>query len=106
MKHASMLLVLLLILISTNTAAAMLIEEASDISYQVPKADRIVAGTVTDIQTFYDHTVVTIEVDYWLKNQLPVKAITVGTECGTNVWTEDEASFALNETIKRRGYCL
>ena len=76
----------------------MLTPEAGEISYQVPRADRIVAGTVTDVRAFYDHTVVTIEVDEWLRNPLPAKAITVRTECGTNVWTEDEASFVANET--------
>jgi len=98
MKHALTLLALLLTLASAITTAAMLVEGAGEISYQVPRADRIVAGTVTGIQTFYDHTIVTIEVDYWLKSPLPVKAITVRTECGTGVRTEDEASFATNET--------
>ena len=97
-RMSTLLLAMLLILTSANTIAAMLVEEAGEISYQVPRADRIVAGTVTDVQAFYDHTVVTIEVDCWLKNPLPAKAITVRTECGTGVWTEDEASFALNET--------
>ena len=98
MKHASALLTLLLIFASANAAAAVLVKEAYEISYQVPRADRIVIGTVTDVQTFHDHTIVTIEVDCWLKNPLPAKAITVRTECGTNVRTEDEASFAANET--------
>ncbi len=64
----------------------------------MPRTDRIVAGTVTDIQAFYDHTVVTIKIDCWLKNPLQAETITVRTECGTGVWTEDAASFALNET--------
>ena len=98
MKHALTLLALLLILASATTIAAMLIGEAGEISYQVPRADRIVLGTVTDIQAFHDHTIVTIEVDEWLRNPLPAKAITVRTECGTGVRTEDEASFAANET--------
>ncbi len=98
MKHASALLALLLIFASANIIAAMLTEEAYEIPYQVSRADRIVIGTVTDIRAFYDYTIVTIEVDDWLKNPLPAKAITVRTECGTNVWTEDEASFAANET--------
>ena len=98
MARASTLLAMLLILASANTTAAMLVEGADDISYQVPRADRIVEGTVTDVQTFYDHTVVTIKVDCWLKNPLPAKAITVKTECGTGVRTGDEVSFAANET--------
>ncbi|MEA1945254.1 MAG: hypothetical protein U9N07_07990 [Euryarchaeota archaeon] len=97
--HAFTLLALLLILASATTTAAMLVEEAGEIQYQVPRADRIAIGTVTDVQAFYNHTVVTIEVDCWLKNPLPAKAITVRTECGTGVRTEDEASFAANETV-------
>ncbi len=98
MKHASTLLALLLIFASATTTAAVLVEEAGEIPYQVSRADRIVAGTVTDVQAFYNHTIVTIEVDCWLKNPLPAKVITVRTECGTGVWTEDAASFAPNET--------
>ena len=96
-RTPTLLLAMLLIIASANTTAAMLVEDAGEISYQVPRADRIVTGTVTT-QAFYDYTIVTIEVDCWLKNPLPAKAITVRTECGTGVRTEDEASFALNET--------
>ena len=98
MRYASILLTLLLIFASANTTAAMLVEEAYEIPYQVSRADRIAIGTVTDIRSFHDHTVVTIEVDEWLDSSLPAKAITVRTEGGTNVWVEDEASFAVNET--------
>ena len=97
-RTSTLLLAMLLIFASANATAAVLVEEAYEIPYQVPRADRIVAGMVTDVQAFYDHTIVTIEVDCWLKNPLPAKAITVRTEYGTGVWTEDEASFALNET--------
>jgi hypothetical protein len=65
MAHASTLLTLLLIIASATTTAAMLVEGAGEISYQVPRADRIVIGTVTDVQAFYDHTIFTIEVDCW-----------------------------------------
>jgi hypothetical protein len=98
MVRASTLLALLLILASATNTAAMLVEGAGEISYQVPRADRIIIGTVTDIRAFHDHTIVPIEVDEWLRNPLPAKAITVRTECGTGVQTEDEASFAANET--------
>jgi len=98
MKHTSTLLAMLLVFASANAAAALLIEEAGEIPYQINESDRIMIGTVTDIQSSYDHTIVTIEVDYWLKNPLPAETITVRTECGTNVWTDDEASFASNET--------
>ena len=96
--HASTLLAMLLIFASANATAAVLVEEAYEIPYQVSIADRIAIGTVTDIRSFHDHTIVTIEVDEWLDSPLPAKAITVRTEGGTNVWVEDEASFALNET--------
>ncbi len=99
MRCISALLALLLIITSATTTVSLLIEGAGEISYQVPRADRIVTGTVTDIQAFYDYTIVTIEVDCWLKNPLPAKAITVRTECGTGVRTEDEASFVANETV-------
>ncbi len=98
MRRTFTLLTLLLIFASANTAAAMLVEEAREIPYQINESDRIAIGTVTDIQSFYNHTVVTIEVYEWLDSPLPAKAITVRTEGGTNVWVEDEASFALNET--------
>jgi hypothetical protein len=98
MKHALTLLALLLIFASVNTTAAVLVKEAYEIQYQVSRADRIAIGTVTDIQSFHDHTIVTIEVDEWLDSPLSAKAITVRTECGTNFWTEDAASFAPNET--------
>ena len=98
MAHASTLLTLLLIIASATTTAAMLVEGAGEISYQVSRADRIVVGTVTDIRSFYNYRVVTIGVDEWLDSPLPVKAITVRTEGGTNSWVEDEASFAVNET--------
>ena len=91
-------ILILLTLASVNTTAAVLVEDAGEISYQVPRADRIAAGAVTDVQAFHDHTIATIEVDCWLKNPLPAKVITVRTECGTGVRTEDEASFAANET--------
>jgi hypothetical protein len=97
MRRTSTLLALLLIIASANAASAMLVEEAGEISYQVPRADRIMIGTVTDIQPFYNHRVVTIEVDEWLDSPLPAKAITVRGG-GTNSWVEDAASFALNET--------
>lgn len=97
MKCVSLAL-LLLIFASANAAAAMLIPEAYEIPYQVSRADRIAIGTVTDVQSFISHTVVTIEVDEWLHNSLPAKVITVRTKGGTNVWVEDEASFAMNET--------
>ena len=97
-SSASTLLAMLLIFASANATAAVLVEEAYEIPYQVSIADRIAIGTVTDIRSFHDHTIVTIAVDEWLDSPLPAKAITVRTEGDTNVWVEDEASFAVNET--------
>ncbi len=91
-------ILILLTLASATTTAAILVVGAGEISYQVPRADRIAIGTVTDIQPSHDHTIVTIEVDEWLRNPLPAETITVRTECGTNVRTDDEASFEANET--------
>jgi len=99
MKQINILFALILLLASTNVATAALIAEAAEIPYQINNSDRIIIGTVTDIQPFYDHTIVTIGVDEWLMNPLSTKTITVRTKIGTNYWTEDEPTFALNETI-------
>ncbi len=99
MKQINILFTLILLLASTNVATAELIAEAADIPYQINHSDRIIIGTVTDIQQFYDHTIVTIGVDEWLMNPLSTESITVRTKIGTNVITEDEPTFALNETI-------
>ena len=99
MKQINILFALILLLASTNVAAAMLIAKAAEIPYQINNSDRIIIGTVTDIQPFYDHTIVTIGVDEWLMNPLSTKTITVRTKIGTNYWTEDEPSFVLNKTI-------
>ncbi|NOR49275.1 MAG: hypothetical protein GQ533_14735 [Methanosarcinaceae archaeon] len=99
MKQMNMLFALILLLASTNVATALLIEEAGEIPYQINHSDRIIIGTVTDIQQFYDHTIVTIGVDEWLMNPLSTETITIRTKIGTNVITEDEPTFATNETI-------
>ncbi len=99
MKQINILFALILLLVSTNVATAELIEEAYEIPYQINHSDRIIIGTVTDIQPFYDHTIVTIGVDEWLMNPLSTETITVRTKIGTNVVTEDEPTFVLNETI-------
>ncbi|MDO9517340.1 MAG: hypothetical protein Q7J10_04735 [Methanosarcinaceae archaeon] len=99
MKQINILFALILLLASTNVATALLIEEAYEIPYQINHSDRIIIGTVTDIQPFYDHTIVTIGVEEWLMNPLSTETITVKTKIGTNVITEDEPTFALNETI-------
>ena len=99
MKQINILFALILLLVSTNVATAELIAEAAEIPYQINHSDRIIIGTVTDIQQFYDHTIVTIGVDEWLMNPLSTESITVRTKIGTNVVTEDEPTFAPNETM-------
>ncbi|MDO9517350.1 MAG: hypothetical protein Q7J10_04785 [Methanosarcinaceae archaeon] len=99
MKLINILFALILLLASTNVATAIYSSEAAEIPYQIDHSDRIIIGTVTDIQPFYDYTIVTIGVDEWLTNPLSTETITVRTKIGTNFWTEDEPTFALNETI-------
>ena len=99
MKQINILFVLILVLVSTNVATAALTAESAKIPYQINHSDRIIIGTVTDIQPFYDYTIVTIGVDEWLMNPLSTETITVRTKIGTNFWTEDEPTFVLNETI-------
>ena len=99
MKQRNILFALILLLASTNVATALLSSETAEIPYQINHSDRIIIGTVTDIQPFYDYTIVTIGVDEWLMNPLSTETITVRTKIGTNFWTEDEPTFVLNETI-------
>src|SRR5665648_416853 len=100
MRQINILFALMILLVvSTNIATAVLIEEAYEIPYQINHSDRIIIGTVTDIQPFSDYTIVTISIDEWLMNPLSAKIITVWTKTGTNTWTEDEPTFVLNETI-------
>ncbi len=74
MKQIHLLFSLILTFAFADTATATLwSEETREISYQVQEADRIIIGTVTNIQPFYDHTDVTIEVDEWFKNPLLLK---------------------------------
>jgi hypothetical protein len=90
-------IVILIALLMTSTACAELTIESIEISYQVEHSDRIAIGAVTDIQRFYDHSIITIDVAEWLMNPLPTDTIKIRTEIGTNVDTEDEARFILNE---------
>jgi len=68
MKQINILFALILLLALTNVATAMLIEEAYEIPYQINHSDRIIIGTVTDIQPFSNYTIVAIGVDEWLMN--------------------------------------
>src|SRR5665648_159653 len=100
MRQINILFALMILLVvSTNIATAVLIEEAYEIPYQINHSDRIIIGTVTNIQPFSDYTIVAIGVDEWLMNPLSTETITVRTKIGTDFWTEDEPTFVLNETI-------
>jgi hypothetical protein len=76
-----------------------LIEEASEMPYQINASDRIVIGTVSRIDIHYDHTIFTIAVEEWLYNPLQAEAIKVRTETGSNVWTKDQVEFTMNESV-------
>ena len=101
MKQINILFALVLLLASTNVATAVLIKEAYEIPFQINESDRIIVGTVTDVQSFSYHTIVTIEVDEWLKNPPPKNLITVQTDVGTidTGIESDEASFTVNESM-------
>lgn len=99
MKQTHLLIILVLIFASTNAAATIWPQEVLEIPYQINNSDRIMTGTVTDIQPFYNYTLVTIEVDDWLMNPLPSEKITVITEIGTNVIVMGEPKFTENETV-------
>ena len=78
---------------------AILPEEFAEIPYQVNHSDRIVIGTVSNIEQHYDNTIFTINVEEWLYSPLPAETIKVRTETGTGVWTEDQAEFEENERV-------
>ena len=98
MKQTHLLIILMLIFASANVAVASYAPQTSKISFQVDYSDRIVIGTVMDIQTFYNYTLVTIEVNEWLMNPLHSEKITVKTDMGTNVVVEGNPTFTENET--------
>jgi hypothetical protein len=87
-----------LILLVPDLAAAELTEDAGKIPDQVSHSDRIVIGTVSQIDTYYNYTIYTITITEWLYNPLNTETIKVKTEIGTNFWTEDEAEFTQNES--------
>lgn len=95
----SIIFALILLLLVSSPAGAELIAESAEIPYQVNSSDRIVIGTVSNIQEYYDYTIFEITVDEWLYNPLPAETVKVRTETGTNVWTEDQAEFELNESV-------
>lgn len=84
---------------STNATATIWTPEAFEIPYQINHSDRIITGTVTDIQQYYDRTEVAIEVDEWLMGPLPLEEITVITEIGKFSERIGEPKFTENETV-------
>ncbi|WP_440945172.1 hypothetical protein ACSAZL_13550 [Methanosarcina sp. T3] len=95
----SILLTLLLLFLTSNLAAASFSSEAAEIPYQINVSDRIIIGTVSGFQEYYDHTIFTITVEEWLYNPLSAKTINVRTESGTNVGTSIDAQFVQNESV-------
>lgn len=95
----SMLFTFVLFLLTPTLATALLSAEAAEIPYQINNSDRIVIGTVSEINVADYYTNNTITVKEWLYNPLPAKTITVRTNIGTNAWQEDEAEFTLNESL-------
>ena len=90
---------LILLLLVPNLAAALFTSEAGEISYQINNSERIVIGTVNEIEVNDYYTNNTITVDEWLYNPLSEKTITVRTNIGTNASQEDEAKFTQNESV-------
>lgn len=104
MKQLSSFSILLftfvLLFLAPNLAKAEFIIEATEIPYQINNSDRIAIGTVSGIDIFPEHTIVTIRVDEWLYNPFPANAIKVITNMGTNSGVEDEAEFSVqNESV-------
>jgi hypothetical protein len=99
MKRTLLFLILILIFSSTNATATIWTPEAFEIPYQINHSDRIITGTVTDIQQYYDRTEVAIEVDEWLMGPLPLEEITVITEIGKFSERIGEPKFTENETV-------
>jgi hypothetical protein len=93
-----MLFTFILLLVTPSIAAALILDEATKIPYQVNNSDRIIIGSVSGIDTYYNYTIFTITVKEWLYNSLPTETIKVRTESGTNFWTEDEVELAQNES--------
>jgi hypothetical protein len=89
---------LILLFLIPNLATAMIEEEATKIPYQVSNTDRIIIGTVSGIDVYYDYTIYTITVKEWLYNPLSTETIKVRSEIGTNVAVEDEVELAQNES--------
>ncbi|MDW7732138.1 MAG: hypothetical protein SCH66_06880 [Methanolobus sp.] len=94
----NILLPLLIVFLLATIASAELPAESAEISYQIEHSDRIAIGNVTEIQEYYDHSIVTVEVQEWLMNPISNTTIKIYTKIGTNMETEDETRFTVNET--------
>lgn len=92
------IITLILLLAAPNIAAASFASEAAEIPYQINNSDHIIIGTVTEIDSHYNYSIITVKVEEWLYNPLPTEVIKVRTEVGTNVLTETEADFNLKES--------
>jgi hypothetical protein len=95
----SILFTFILLLLTPGLTTAMLDAKTAEIPYQIENSDRIVIGTVSEINPYSTHTIYTITVKEWLYNPLPVHMIKVETRIGTNVSVEDEAEFAESESV-------
>jgi hypothetical protein len=93
------LFIFVLLFLTSNLAAASFAQEAFEIPYQINNSDRIIIGTVNDIDMSSDHTIITIKVSEWLYNSLPIETIKVRTERGVNLMTEVEPVFNQNESV-------
>lgn len=84
-----------LLLLAPNLAAALYPPEVAEIPYQINNSDRIVIGTVSEIEVTDYYMNNTITVKEWLYNPLPENTIIVRTNRGL----EDEAEFTKNESV-------
>ncbi len=62
-----------------NLTSAILDSKTEEIPYQIENSDRIVIGTVSEINPGYSNTIYTITVKEWLYNPLSVDTIKVET---------------------------
>jgi hypothetical protein len=95
----SILLTFVLLFLTSIIAAASFASEAAETSYQINNSDRIIVGTVSEINMSRNHTIATIKVNEWLYNPLPTGTIKVRSERGTNLLTTVEVEFVQNESV-------
>lgn len=98
-SFSMLLFTFVLLFLTLNLAVASFASEALEIPYQINNSDRIVIGTVSNVDMFRDHTIATITVSEWLYNPLPTETIKVRSERGTNIKTEVEVEFIQNESV-------